>query len=262
MASLSRRLLSVAAFLFVEVLAEHYNTATETEVLGLIDGDVQSFLQHQQKAAKTKLESQIQTATPNPETGAWDADDLRNRHGSSGLNRCMAEGIAALLAKKQAVSVSDLGAGNGVYSRAWKDAGFQVHCYDGNPVIETVSNGLCKMLDLSERHDDIPIVDYSVSLEVAEHIPAAKEANYLSNIDRSNKKGVIISWAHPGQDGDGHVNLRSKEYVTSRFADLGYSLDELSTAELKSSATCNGVSRDAWNGLAFEENILVFARKS
>ena len=75
-----------------------------------------------------------------------------------------------------------------------------------------------------------------LSIEVAEHIPAEKEAAFISNLHRHNRLGIVISWGVPGQGGHHHVNLRNKEYIIPLFQGLGYSFDEALSMELRAAS--------------------------
>jgi len=55
-------------------------------------------------------------------------------------------------------------------------------------------------LDLTLPQYGLPLYDWVISLEVAEHIPAESEAIYLDNIVRHAREGVVLSWAVPGND--------------------------------------------------------------
>ena len=48
----------------------------------------------------------------------------------------------------------------------------------------------------------------------------------VRNLHAHNCRGIVGSWAAPGQRGTGHVNLRPREYVLQRFKELGYRPDE------------------------------------
>jgi len=56
--------------------------------------------------------------------------------------------------------------------------------FDGSPFSEQVSSGRVRHLDLSVPQFGLPLYDWVVSLEVAEHIPPAFEAAYLDNLFR------------------------------------------------------------------------------
>ena len=55
-------------------------------------------------------------------------------------------------------------------------------------------------LDLTLPQYGLPLYDWVISLEVAEHIPAESEAIYLDNIVRHAREGVVLSWAVPGNN--------------------------------------------------------------
>jgi len=158
-------------------------------------------------------------------------------------------------------SLTEIGAGNGGYSQFWKRKGLNVNCYDGNLVVKQLSLGLCSTLDLSVRQPGVQVSDFVVSLEVAEHIPRNREANFISNVHMANRKGVVITWAQPGQPGNGHVNARTEEYVRELFTSMGYQLDQYYTKLLRTAATCNGTDRGQPNAPWFERGALVFDKR-
>ncbi|CAE8587874.1 unnamed protein product, partial [Polarella glacialis] len=178
---------------------------------------------------------------PDPVTGIWEPEDVVGRL-DNGLNECMASAIQELLQEKQAASIGDYGAGSRCYSEFWKSEGLDVKCYDGNPAIKSASHGLCEQLDISVPEEDLPQVDFAVSLEVAEHIPKPREAAYF------------------GQDGDGHVSTQTQEYFIATVTAMGYKLDAASTDKLRKGATRNGQKPHAWNSQNFMEHLLVFKR--
>jgi hypothetical protein len=48
---------------------------------------------------------------------------------------------------------------------------------------------------------------------VAEHIPPEYESIFIENLISCNRKGIILSWAIPGQGGHGHFNEKPNDYV-------------------------------------------------
>jgi len=74
---------------------------------------------------------------------------------------------------------------------------------------------------------DLPVADWVMSLEVGEHLPEEFTAEFLKNIHRNNRRGVIMSWAlaHPWASGQGHINKRSNDEVGCLFEQLGYEFD-------------------------------------
>merc|ERR1719273_2352837 len=97
--------------------------------------------------------------------------------------------------------------------------------YDGAPFAENVTDGRVKFLDLSVPQYGLPVYDWAISLEVAEHIPAKYEKIFLSNLVRHAKTGIIMSWAVPGQDGYGHINNQPKSYVIQSMKKLGFDVN-------------------------------------
>ena len=108
--------------------------------------------------------------------------------------------------------------------------------YDGAPYSEITSEGRVKFLDLTLPQYGLPVYDWVISLEVAEHIPRDFEKIFIDNIARHAKEGVILSWAVPGQDGYSHVNTRSFEYVKNLMESLGFKHERAESTKLKTSA--------------------------
>lgn len=109
--------------------------------------------------------------------------------------------------------------------------------YDGSPWIEKATNGNVKYLELTIPQYGLPLYDWIISLEVAEHIPAVYENVYLGNLIRHAKRGIILSWAVPGQGGIGHVNGQTASYVEEKMKTLCFDKDNDKSNELRQSAT-------------------------
>lgn len=124
--------------------------------------------------------------------------------------------------------------------------------YDGAPFCETTSEGRVKFLDLTLPQYGLPLYDWIVSLEVAEHIPKQFESIYIDNIVRHAREGVVLSWARPGQGGYSHVNNRPFEYIKDLMEKQGFSHDDVESQKLKDAATF------PW----FKTNTNVFRRKN
>lgn len=135
-------------------------------------------------------------------------------------------------------SVLDVGAGVGQYGRYFKatHAAIDYTGIDGALNVEEYTGGFVKWRDLT-----LPWVvgkfDWVISFEVAEHIPPQYEHIFVDTLHRHNRKGIILSWAVPGQPGLGHVNCRSKEYTQAVFANLSYYVDQTATKQLRAIAT-------------------------
>ena len=109
--------------------------------------------------------------------------------------------------------------------------------YDGAPFAETTSEGRVKFLDLTLHQYGLPLYDWVISLEVAEHIPQQYEDTFIDNIVRHAREGVVLSWAVPGQGGYSHVNNRSFQYVKGLLEVLGFKHDPEESEKLKRMAT-------------------------
>ena len=92
-------------------------------------------------------------------------------------------------------------------------------------------------LDLSLPQYGIPVYDWIISLEVAEHIPKQYESTFIDNIVRHARFGVVLSWGRPGQGGYSHVNNRPFEYVSNLFESRGFRHNEIESKMLKEAAT-------------------------
>lgn len=138
----------------------------------------------------------------------------------------LAVAIAALL--DPADSVIDLGAGVGLYVKALRTLGFDASGLDAITGIEELSGGAVCYADLAK-----PLVtarhSWAICIEVGEHIPEEFEPIVLNNIANAATKGLVVSWATPGQRGRGHVNCRSPEYIIEALAQRGWELDRSAT---------------------------------
>jgi len=190
------------------------------------------------KWAKQRAEKTILT------TGAWTEDsELRHRFDP---------GFAAALCERlQGQMVFDLGCGPGRYVAALREEGIASHGCDGNPNTVTISASPDHVFcaDLTNPLPAAVESDWALCLEVAEHIPPEFEEKFLENLFRVARKGVIISWCVPGEDGFGHVNAQPPEYVTKIFRDRGFL--ELNPTALRAASTL------PW----FRSNIRIFERK-
>jgi len=68
----------------------------------------------------------------------------------------------------------------------------------------------------------------ATSLEVAEHISAVLAdafVRYFENLAET----IIFTAAQPGQGGTGHINEQPREHWISKFASIGFPLDEALT---------------------------------
>jgi cyclopropane fatty-acyl-phospholipid synthase-like methyltransferase len=146
-------------------------------------------------------------------------------------------------------SVLDLGCGRGEYVRFFTERGISASGFDGNPHTQRwlPSAGVVDM----STSQILPVHDWVLTLEVGEHIPAAYESAFIQNLHRHNRKGIILSWAVPGQKGWGHVNCKTNEEVAEKVCPLGYFRDIEAEKQLRSAATLR------W----FKNTLMVFPRE-
>ena len=121
-------------------------------------------------------------------------------------------------------TVAGFGDGGGGYKQKIEAAGLvqRYDSFDGAPFCEKMTNGSVKYLDLSIPVYGLPLYDWVISLEVGEHIPKAYEHIFLDNIVRHARKGVVLSWATPGQGGHGHVNCQPFSYIKDQLHVRGF----------------------------------------
>ena len=151
-------------------------------------------------------------------------------------------------------TVGSFGDGPGAYKREILKLG-EVQLYDafdGAPFCEETSEGRVKFLDLTAPQYGLPIYDWIISLEVAEHIPNKSESVYLDNIARHCREGIVLSWAVPGQGGLAHINNRPLEYVLKVMDERGFKIDKKSSKLLQDSSSFQWLS----------QNTNVFVRKN
>ncbi len=180
------------------------------------------------------------------EHGFWLDDTLENHH----FDEPLAEALLSFFKKEEAISIADFGCGHGKYTKLF-DTEIKTDGFDGNPNTEALTNGLCKVLDLSLTFDSKKKYDWIMSLEVGEHIPKEFEGSFLWNLHNNNTQGIVLSWAIPGQGGNGHFNEQSNEYIKDKFKALGYENDLEAEKFLREKAT------HWW----FKNTIMVFKRK-
>lgn len=164
------------------------------------------------------------------EHGYWEFNDSESEH-IFDPNLSMA--LIDFFYEEQASTLVDFGCGKGDYVKAFKTCGFDVIGYDGNPNTIRWSDGLCRIIDLSEPFTLGETFDWVLSLEVGEHIPKKYETIFIENLHRHAKKGIVLSWAIKGQGGYGHVNTQNNEYIKALMASYGYTNDEAAERRLR-----------------------------
>ncbi len=121
-------------------------------------------------------------------------------------------------------NVVDFGCGEGAWLSVWREAGAAVLGIDGPYVArnrlqisasEFLAADLAAPIDLGRRFDLVQ------SLEVAEHLPAAKAEQFIDTLAAHGSR-ILFSAAVPGQGGEHHVNEQPLDYWRALFHDRGY----------------------------------------
>ncbi|CAG0923025.1 unnamed protein product, partial [Notodromas monacha] len=94
--------------------------------------------------------------------------------------------------------------------------------FDGIPGIHKLTGGLVRQMDLSKPGYIGQRFDWVMSMEVGEHIPREYEENYIGNLIRHAKEGIVLSWAIEGQSGRRHVNLRNNDVIIAIMEAHGF----------------------------------------
>jgi 2-polyprenyl-3-methyl-5-hydroxy-6-metoxy-1,4-benzoquinol methylase len=180
--------------------------------------------------------------------GFWESTD------SSGhlYDKPLSDAIISFFKNEKTENIIDLGCGMGNYVKALREQGFECDGFDGNPNTVLLTNGMGKVLDFSKPFDLHKKYDWVLSLEVGEHIPEEFEGIFLNNLVCHAKNGIILSWAIPGQPGDGHVNCKTNRYIITQMKKRGWKYDERAARNLREKSTLG------W----FKNTIMVFVLKN
>jgi cyclopropane fatty-acyl-phospholipid synthase-like methyltransferase len=157
-----------------------------------------------------------------------------------------------ILMFKDVDNIIDIGCGNGSYTKAFIEQGFDCIGYDGSPLTEEISNGLCHIKDFSNLVD-IGKFELVLCLEVGEHIPKEYEQIFLDNVANASKKHICLSWAllHPRQWGTGHYNCQDNDYIINEMDKRGFRYDPVAT----------GLIREIAKLSYLKKTIMIFKKK-
>jgi SAM-dependent methyltransferase len=121
-------------------------------------------------------------------------------------------------------NVVDFGCGHGAWLSVWSAIGASVTGIDG-PYVERrrllIDAEDFHALDLAAPIDLHRQFDLVQSLEVAEHLPAAKADQFVDTLT-AHGPCVLFSAAVPGQGGENHLNEQPAEYWRAIFRARGY----------------------------------------
>jgi hypothetical protein len=183
--------------------------------------------------------------------GFWENSTAEGHGHDEGL----AEALILFFNSEHMDTLIDMGCGDGYYVKRLRFNGISAAGVDGNPNTPLISNGLCKTVDLS-REQNLGKFDWVLSLEVGEHIPQEFQKEFIGNLDRHNRQGIVLSWAVRGQGGDGHVNCLDNHEVISIFEDMRYKYDAEATQFLRDKCAIYPLT-----GWWFRNTIMCFRRE-
>jgi SAM-dependent methyltransferase len=149
----------------------------------------------------------------------------------------------------------DVGCGAGDYLEAFRDAG--VPCRGVELAAAALQRCRSKGLEVARvdltRESKLPwTADLVFSIEVAEHLPEEAAAGFVTALTTAARKHIVLTAAHPGQEGLCHVNCQPKAYWIRLLADRGFVFDEALTGRWERENTEAGLA----NWLC--QNLMVF----
>lgn len=198
--------------------------------------------------------------------GYWE-NETEEGHG---VDVNLAEGLKVFFNRERIASgydhidVMDVGCGTGFYTQFLKSDLIRIKGFDGNPNTPIISKGLCGVLDFSLPHKEfynelwnkkLECVNWTLCLEVGEHIPKKYESNFLENLTFLSIDGIVLSWSTPNLGGDGHVNPQTNEHIIDKLKEYDFTFDIHDTWTLRNSA-----SPYPQIGWWFGQTLMVFRR--
>lgn len=167
------------------------------------------------------------------DNGFWQGDVQSNHY----YDTLLANNILFVLQEQKIKSILDLGCGTGVYSKLFIDNNIDCDCCDGHPETNSLTNGICFTKDLSTPINFGRTYDCVMSLEVGEHIPESLENYFIENIVNHSHNLIIISWAIPGQPGNGHVNCKSNKYIIDKIQKYNFIFNQKTSEYLRQNSS-------------------------
>ena len=164
-------------------------------------------------------------------TGIWSLHEAQMHHRHDPK---LAIAIADILDKNELIY--DIGCGLGKYCISLTEAGFNVIGFEG-------TEGMTEFGDYENivecdftKVDHFPSFGQTICLEVGEHIPPRFEKHFIDLIAHSTTTRAIISWAVPGQGGQGHVNERPNSAISHHMHRNSFYLNPELTLSLRKAA--------------------------
>jgi len=141
------------------------------------------------------------------------------------LVKCLGQPVATVL---------DVGCGAGAWLSVWKSLGAEVCGLDGSyvdPAQRLIGDTEFRATDLARGFSLGRRFDLVQSLEVAEHLPVASAAGFVSSLC-AHGDVVLFSAAPPGQGGENHLNEQPYDYWRELFRQQGFDLYDVVRPQL------------------------------
>lgn len=152
-------------------------------------------------------------------------------------------------------SIIDIGCGEGKWLAVFKKYGLSVHGVDGDwvePDRLAIAVDEFETIDLERPFSLKRNADVVMTLEVAEHLPAASADGFVASLV-ALAPVVLFSAAIPLQGGSHHVNEQWPQYWAEKFALHGY-------------VPVDPIRRHIWGddrvSFFYQQNILAFVKES
>jgi SAM-dependent methyltransferase len=133
-------------------------------------------------------------------------------------------------------SAADFGCGTGAYVAEFRKHGRDAVGFEYSSRAREMARAAFGLeiqpFDLATFDNAGRTFDLTMSLEVAEHMPP-ELGDRLADVCCFHAPLVVFTAAHPGQPGQGHINLRPKSYWIDRFARNGFAFDEAASRRLE-----------------------------
>ena len=113
--------------------------------------------------------------------------------------------------------------------------------FDGTPGIEDLTRdlgppgALVRNADLCDPALALPAHDWSMSLEVGEHLPSSCLANFMALLTNAGSLGLVLSWSQHST-GTCHINPRRASLLESALPYWGYVVDHEATLHCRHQA--------------------------
>jgi 2-polyprenyl-3-methyl-5-hydroxy-6-metoxy-1,4-benzoquinol methylase len=193
-----------------------------------------------------------------PHDAVYDADYYANavEDGAAASAEIMAAAIRREFAPR---SVIDVGCGTGALLEAMRTGGVRILGLE----YSTAALKRCRargidVVRVDLRRETVSITetfDVAVSVEVAEHLPAAAADRYVDLLTRLSNL-VVFTAAPPGQGGTDHVNEQPQDYWIAKFGARSFRHVEDLSAQWRQAWKAGGVA--GW----YCNNVMVFKKRT